>query len=300
MGLKEVYAFLESVIAVLATLGNILVIWVVKKNSASLTTTCYFILSLALADIAVGLVLPVAIMVDLKVQLPFEACLFMCCLLVACTQTSIMSLLAIAVDRYLRVRFLTRYRIITSQKRILVALGIVWLLSVMMGFAPIFGWTEKKSSYKNCTFTGIMKMEYMVYFSFFVGTLIPLIIMIVLYGSVFCIIQTKLRQWSKDVRGTRTFYRREFKIVKYLTLVLLLFAVSWLPLCIMNCIQNFCPRIKIPQYMWYIGILLSHSNSVMNPIVYAFKIKKFRETCSQILRTYIFCRDQDYAVNSTS
>lgn len=106
---KVAYICLESVIAVLAILSNILVVWAVKLNSAHQTTTCYFIISLALADIAVGLVvIPVAIVVDLHVLLPFEACLFLCCLLLAFTQTSIMSLLAIAVDRYLRVRFITR------------------------------------------------------------------------------------------------------------------------------------------------------------------------------------------------
>nr|XP_056700821.1 adenosine receptor A3-like [Euleptes europaea] len=299
MWLDVTYAILESVIAVLAILGNILVIWVVRLNSACQTTT-YFIVSLALADIAVGLVMPMAIVVSLNVSLPFEGCLFMCCLLVAFTQTSIMSLLAIAVDRYLRVRFLIRYRIITSQKRIKVALGTVWLLSVLMGFTPMFGWRKEPSSYQNCSFTGVMKMEYMVYLSFFVGTLIPLIIMAILYGSVFCIIRTKLKQWSTDVGGTRTFYRREFKTAKYLALVLFLFAVCWLPLCIMNCVHNFYPHLKIPKCILYMGILLSHSNSVMNPIVYAFKIKKFRETCSQILRMYIFCKDEEHERNSTS
>ncbi|XP_015268845.1 PREDICTED: adenosine receptor A3-like [Gekko japonicus] len=300
------YICLESVIALLAILGNILVIWVVKLNSACQTTTCHFIISLALADIAVGLAIPMAIVVDLNVSLPFEACLFMCCLLVAVTQTSIMSLLAIAVDRYLRVRFITRYRIITSQKRIQMALGTVWLLSMLVGFTPIFGWAQKNSTgfgnsrNMECRLTGVLKMEYMVYLSFFIGTLIPLIIMVVLYGKVFCIIRAKLRQWSTDVGGTKTFYRKEFKTAKYLALILFLFAVCWLPLCIMNCILHFYPALKIPNDVWYMGILLTHSNSVMNPIVYAFKIKKFRETCFQILRTYTLCKNPEHAINSTS
>ncbi|XP_054836405.1 adenosine receptor A3 [Eublepharis macularius] len=306
MGTDGLYIFLESVIAVLAILGNILVIWVVKLNSACRTTTCYFIISLALADIAVGLAAPLAIVVDLDVTLPFEACLFMCCLLVAFTQTSIMSLLAIAVDRYLRVRFLTRYRILTSQKRIQMALGTVWLLSLLVGFIPIFGWAQKNptdfenSSSKECHFTKVMKMDYMVYVSFFVGTFIPLIIMGVLYAKVFSIIRTKLRQWPTNVRERRMFYKREFRTAKYLVLVLFLYAVCWLPLCILNCIHHFHPALEIPNYVWYMGILLTHSNSVMNPIVYAFKIKKFRETCILILRTYILCKDPEHALNSTS
>lgn len=103
-----IYITFEVVIAVSAILGNILIIWVVNLNPAFQKNIFYFISSLALADIAVGLVMPVAILVNFKLPMPYEACLFMCCLLVVFTQASILSLLAIAIDRYLIVRLLTR------------------------------------------------------------------------------------------------------------------------------------------------------------------------------------------------
>lgn len=103
--MDAIYIGAECLVALLAALGNILVIWVVKLNSAFQNTTMYFIVSLALADIAVGvLVIPLAIVVSLKVSIDFYSCLFMCCLIVIFTNASILSLLAIAVDRYLRVK----------------------------------------------------------------------------------------------------------------------------------------------------------------------------------------------------
>lgn len=107
--LDGIYMATECLVALFATLGNILVIWVVKLNSTFQNTTLYFIVSLALADIAVGiLVMPLAIVVSLGISVHFYTCLFMCCLMVVFTNASILSLLAIAIDRYLRVKVPTR------------------------------------------------------------------------------------------------------------------------------------------------------------------------------------------------
>ncbi|KFP70697.1 Adenosine receptor A3, partial [Acanthisitta chloris] len=236
-----IYIGTECLVALLATLGNILVIWVVKLNSTFQSTTLYFIVSLALADIAVGiLVMPLAIVVSLGVRVHFYSCLFMCCLMVIFTTASILSLLAIAIDRYLRVKLPTRYKIITTERRVWWALGLCWSLSLLVGLVPMFGWNNsapRNSDFLQCRFISVMRMDYMVYFGFFTWTLIPLLIMCALYAEIFHIIRTKLSQGS--VRGAGVFYGQEFKTAKSLALVLFLFAISWLPLCIINCVSYF-------------------------------------------------------------
>ncbi|NWV82240.1 AA3R protein, partial [Dasyornis broadbenti] len=297
--LDGIYIGTECLVALFATLGNILVIWVVRLNSAFQNTTLYFIVSLALADIAVGLlVMPLAIVVSLGITMPFHSCLFMCCLLVVFTNASILSLLAIAIDRYLRVKLPTRYKIITTERRVWWALGLCWSLSLLGGLVPMLGWNKagpRSSSFLRCRFMAVMRMDYMVYFCFFTWTLVPLLTMCALYAEIFCIIRTKLSQGT-SVRGAGVFYRQEFRTAKSLALVLFLFAISWLPLCIINCVSYFSPESHIPPYLVYLGILLSHANSAMNPIVYACKIKKFKTTYLLILRTYILCRKADPAV----
>ncbi|XP_010604357.1 adenosine receptor A3 isoform X3 [Fukomys damarensis] len=109
---KITYFSMEALIGLFAVVGNMLVIWVIKSNPSLKTTTFYFIVSLALADIAVGIVvIPVAVAISLNISMGFYACLFMCCVLLIFTHASIMSLLAIAVDRYLRVKLTIRSRI---------------------------------------------------------------------------------------------------------------------------------------------------------------------------------------------
>ncbi|XP_042689767.1 adenosine receptor A3 isoform X1 [Centrocercus urophasianus] len=298
MGSTDViYIGTECLVALLAALGNIPVVWAVKLNAAFHNTTMYFIASLALADIAVGLVvIPLAVLVSLHVSIPFHFCLFLCCLMVVFTQASILSLLAIAIDRYLRVKLPIRYKIMSTERRIWWALGLCWSVSLLVGLTPMFGWNKRRSArYHTCEFISVMRMDYMVYFSFFTWTLIPLSTMCALYVAVFYIIRTKLSQGATNGRGVGVFYGKEFRKAKSLALVLFLFAVSWLPLCIMNCVFYFHPEYKIPKPWIFLGILLSHANSAINPIVYACKIKKFKTTYLLILRTYILCRKKPEA-----
>ncbi|KAM5256076.1 adenosine receptor A3 [Ctenodactylus gundi] len=291
------YITIEAFIGLFAIVGNVLVIWVVKLNPSLQTTTFYFIVSLAIADIAVGLlVIPLAIVISMGTFTHFYSCLFMCCVLLIFTHASIMSLLAIAVDRYLRVKLTVRYRRVTTQRRIWLALGLSWLLSFLVGLVPMFGWNKKTNqedvlSVIQCSFLSVMSMEYMVYFSFFTWIFIPLVVMCAIYLDIFYTIRNKLSQNFSGSKETGIFYGREFKTAKSLFLVLFLFALCWLPLSVINCAIYF--EVDVPDHVMFLGILLSHANSVMNPIVYACKIKKFKETYFLILRECRTCQQSD-------
>lgn len=104
-----VYISIETAIALASVLGNVLVVLAVCVNRALRNTTFCFIVSLAVADIAVGaLVIPLAVVISQGFNTHFYTCLFLSCLLLIITQSSILSLLAIAIDRYLRVKIPTR------------------------------------------------------------------------------------------------------------------------------------------------------------------------------------------------
>lgn len=99
------YIVIEVAIAVLSISGNILVCWAVAINTTLKNATNYFLVSLAVADILVGcLAIPFAITISLGIELDFYGCLFLACFVLVLTQSSIFSLLAIAIDRYLAVK----------------------------------------------------------------------------------------------------------------------------------------------------------------------------------------------------
>ncbi|XP_073413361.1 adenosine receptor A1 [Dendrobates tinctorius] len=298
-----VYIVIEVLIALISVLGNILVIWAVIVNQALRDTTFFFIVSLAVADIAVGaLVIPLAIIISIGLETEFYSCLMVACIVLILTQSSILALLAIAVDRYLRVKIPTSYKSVVTARRAVIAITGCWILSFIVGLVPMFGWNninnlrrQNNSSYGEivitCRFETVISMEYMVYFNFFVWVLPPLFLMLIIYLEVFNLIQRQLsKKVSSSSKDPQKYYGKELKIAKSLALILFLFALSWLPLHTLNCITLFCQTCNTPMIITYIAIFLTHGNSAMNPIVYAFRIEKFRSTFLYIWKKYFCCK----------
>ncbi|XP_006218554.1 adenosine receptor A1 isoform X1 [Vicugna pacos] len=302
---QAAYIGIEVLIALVSVPGNVLVIWAVKVNQALRDATFCFIVSLAVADVAVGaLVIPLAILINIGPQTYFHTCLMVACPVLILTQSSILALLAIAVDRYLRVKIPLRYKTVVTPRRAAVAIAGCWVLSFVVGLTPMFGWNNLHAVERawaangsvgepviKCEFEKVISMEYMVYFNFFVWVLPPLLLMVLIYLEVFYLIRKQLnRKPSAPPGDPQRYYGKELKIAKSLALILFLFALSWLPLHIFNCITLFCPSCHKPTILIYIAIFLTHGNSAMNPIVYAFRIQKFRVTFLKIWNNHFRCQ----------
>ncbi|XP_004028232.3 adenosine receptor A1 isoform X1 [Gorilla gorilla gorilla] len=302
---QAAYIGIEVLIALVSVPGNVLVIWAVKVNQALRDATFCFIVSLAVADVAVGaLVIPLAILINIGPQTYFHTCLMVACPVLILTQSSILALLAIAVDRYLRVKIPLRYKMVVTPRRAAVAIAGCWILSFVVGLTPMFGWNNLSAVERawaangsmgepviKCEFEKVISMEYMVYFNFFVWVLPPLLLMVLIYLEVFYLIRKQLnKKVSASSGDPQKYYGKELKIAKSLALILFLFALSWLPLHILNCITLFCPSCHKPSILTYIAIFLTHGNSAMNPIVYAFRIQKFRVTFLKIWNDHFRCQ----------
>ncbi|XP_061908915.1 adenosine receptor A1b [Entelurus aequoreus] len=303
-GPLSLYIGMEVAIAVASVIGNVMVVWAVKINRSLRDTTFCFIVSLALADIAVGaLVIPLAITISIGLQTHFYSCLMVACTVLVLTQSSILALLAIAIDRYLRVKVPTRYKSLVTPRRAGMAVVACWTVAFIVGLTPMLGWNNLGRLQQNgsispdlvitCQFENVISMEYMVYFNFFGWVLPPLLLMLVIYVEIFYMIHKQLnsKKFTSSHADPNKYYDKELNLAKSLALVLFLFAISWLPLHIINCITLFCPRCQKPIILLYVAILLTHGNSAVNPIVYAFRIKKFRTAFRKIWQQYVCCKD---------
>ncbi|XP_051996510.1 adenosine receptor A1 [Xyrauchen texanus] len=291
------YISIESTIGLASVLGNVLVVLVVTMNKALRDPTFCFLVSLALADIAVGtLVIPLSVVISLGPVTPFYTCVFISSLLIIITQSSILSLLAITIDRFLRVKIPTSYSIIVTQRRVWIAVGFCWILSFLAGLVPMAGWHQSPPGNNStasiqCQFSSVMSMNYMVYFNFFGWVVVPLTVMIGLYAEIFRIISSQLnRRAAATTTDSSKYYRKQLKLAKSFALVLFLFALCWLPLHCMNCIVFFCPTCNVPKSAFYVGIFMSHGNSALNPLVYAFRIQRVRDTFVHIIQRFVLCK----------
>lgn len=192
-------------------------------------------------------------------------------------------------------------------------IAVLWILSFVIGLTPLLGWNNMEAS-KNCTnkmlppdggrqnnclvtclFENVVPMSYMVYFNFFGCVLLPLFIMLCIYIKIFTVACKQLRQ-IELVGNCRMTLQKEVSAAKSLAIIVGLFALCWLPLHILNCLTFFYPAFKAskPEWSMHLTIILSHTNSVVNPIIYAYRIRDFRYTFRKILTRYVLCKNEDF------
>ncbi|XP_077053881.1 adenosine receptor A3-like [Siphateles boraxobius] len=298
-----IYISLEVLIAVGCCLGNVLVIWAVWRSGALNQTPFCLIVSLAMADFLVGAVaIPLAVVVDVQLKIPFHACLFISCVLFVPLQASVLTLLAIAVDRCLRVCIPFRYKSTVTKKHSWIIAAVCWILASVLGFLPMFGWynhdtlTHYNSSSIDCQFIAVIPDSYLVHFICEWCFLPPLAVMITLYGYIFFKMRRQ-RVRAGVAAETGAYNQKEHKLARSLVLVLALFIVCWVPLHLIQAIRYYNQNIHIPSIALYFGILLSHGNSMVNPVVYAFKIPKIKQEYRKIWRRVIG-REQQADINT--
>ncbi|XP_041770779.1 octopamine receptor Oamb isoform X1 [Anopheles merus] len=134
-------------INVLVIVGNCLVIAAVLCSHKLRSVTNFFIVSLAVADLLVGLaVLPfsatwevfkVWIFGDVWCRIWLAVDVWMC-------TASILNLCAISLDRYVAVTRPVTYPSIMSTRRAKSLIAGLWVLSFVICFPPLVGWKEQK------------------------------------------------------------------------------------------------------------------------------------------------------------
>nr|XP_012593339.1 cytospin-B isoform X2 [Microcebus murinus] len=198
-----------------------------------------------------------------------------------------------------------RYKSLVTGTRARGVIAVLWVLAFGIGLTPFLGWNSKDSVTNNCTepwdgtmnesccpvkclFENVVPMSYMVYFNFFGCVLPPLLIMLVIYIKIFMVACRQLQR-TELMDHSRTTLQREIHAAKSLAMIVGIFALCWLPVHVINCVTLFQPaRAKNkPRWAMNIAILLSHANSVVNPIVYAYRNRDFRYTFHKIISSML-------------
>lgn len=195
-----------------------------------------------------------------------------------------------------------RYNSLVTGHRAKGIIAVCWVLSIIIGLTPMLGWNKFTEHPNNtcppglmeCLFEEVVVMDYMVYFNFFACVLVPLLLMLAIYLRIFMAARHQLKLIElKAVHGekSRSTLQKEIQAAKSLAIIVGLFAICWLPLHIINCFTLFCPQCaRPPIWIIYVAIILSHGNSVVNPFIYAYRIREFRHTFRRIIRRHVLGR----------
>ena len=294
-----VYIFAECVVSFLSVMGNTVVLLAIWKTPGLHTVTNCFIGSLAAADVLVGIVTPPTAVLPYR-GLPknFYGCVFLNSLVVLITNISILNLLAIALERFLAISDPFSYMRLMTKTKAMAVIVITWTIGSLLGLVPLMGWNHGQKGFTVCSFPAVICMEYVVYLIFFVVNILPLVLMLAIYLYIFHIVRKQQRRFTGQVmtngKGTKQ-ERRQVRGAIGLAYVIILYAVCWIPIHIIDCVVLFAPEKKASKPVLLTAVVLSHSNSAVNPYLYALSNSGFKRAMIQILG---LGRLQDYFFRS--
>ena len=299
---------LWSTIVFLGVVGNLLVCFVILSQAKMKTSMNYYLLSLAIADLGVLLIMyPVVL---LKYLFPFRwllgkhACHYLYPTVEVFFGASVWSITAIAVERYRNIVGPQRYQIQhRSRVGTFVIIGVVWLASFLFSSVPLYPVMYYHPTLEIC----LPAMPNLLFQSYSIVLIVvwyalPLVVIAFTYVSIKKRVlqsvafrtsmsehdagnQAALQASSNKERIDKRIWRQSNKTTRILTPLVILFAVTMFPLNAFRVMALIMPDYwKKSYYNLIIGqlIMFIMINSSANPLVYYIMSKEFKGAFKKI------------------
>lgn len=299
---------LWSTIVFLGVVGNLLVCFVILSQAKMKTSMNYYLLSLAIADLGVLLIIyPVVL---LKYLSPFRwllgkhACHYLYPTVEVFFGASIWSITAIAIERYRNIVGAQRYQIQhRSRVRTFVIIGMVWLTSFFVSSVPLYPVMDYHPILEIC----VPALPNLLFQSYSIVVIVvwyalPLVVIAFTYVSIKKRVlqsvafrtsmsehddgnQAVLQNSSNKERIDKRIWRQSNKTTRILTPLVILFAVTMFPLNAFRVMSLILPEYwKKSYYNLIIGqlIMFTMINSSANPMVYCIMSREFKVAFKKI------------------
>ncbi|XP_052771864.1 dopamine receptor 1-like isoform X1 [Mya arenaria] len=281
----------------LSLAGNTLVCIAVFTDRRLKRLNNMFIVSLAVADLWVSLmVMTFATVNDItgKWMLGPIYCKIWISSDIMGSTASILNLCVISLDRYIHIRDPLKYTRLMNWKKVVIAITLVWTISIILSFIPIHMDWHRTANMKD----SIMPPEqcyleisgtYAVVSST-ISFYIPCIVMLALYCKLYmyareqvrCINSTLVHNQIGDSRNSGQASRlSDHKAAVTLGVIMGVFLFCWLPFFILNLYEAYAKN--TPIIVFQILTWLGYFNSCLNPIIYSIFNSEFRNAFKRIL-----------------
>ena len=274
---------LGTVLCLLITAGNLIIITAVAVDPLKKlrSTFNYFVVNLAVADLIVGIIsMPIGIYHHSQEYLGkkstfrlFEKFFHMS--LFTSLTASLLCLITLSVDRYIAITYAVKYRNNVTWKKCWIGSFIIWILSLSLPFVYI-------------------KTGYIDFLMIYINTavVIAAVTLIMIYIRLFKFLQAQIQK-MKDITKTTTNeksmleMKRKFqqkRVTRVFLWVLILFLACYFPGAIVVYVLQLCTECtcEVIHITRDIAFYLITINSCMNPFVYAFKNKYYKQAAYEI------------------
>ncbi|XP_059608053.1 prolactin-releasing peptide receptor-like [Phlebotomus argentipes] len=294
---QATFCLLYTIIFILGVVGNLLVCYVVFRNKAMQTVTNFFITNLALSDILLCiLAVPFTPLYTFLRRWVFGVAL---CHLVPFAQgcsvyISTLTLTAVAIDRFFVIMYPFQPRMKLS-----VCIWIIvtiWMFSIL-GTMPyglfmqiITGKDDQNADVALCEEDWPSEQWRKVFGA--LTSLLQFAFPLVIITYCYICVSIKLNDRAKSKPGSKTSKREEAdrdrkkRTNRMLIAMVAVFAISWLPLNLVNIFHDFYSVEEEWQFttlIFFISHCVAMSSTCYNPFLYAWLNENFRKEFKQLM-----------------
>ena len=292
-------------IIVTSLIGNILIISVTRRTRSMQKVAFHFVVNMAIADLLTTLInIPDSLSVEIRDSSEWMTTgdfgIVLCKLLPFCQEVcafcSILSLLAIALDRFFAI-CLPLKRIMTKRLSKVIIVS-TWLIPCISS-SPMFvaNIVVEDQGQLFCveewpapldTFKASRDYTIILFVLFYI---LPLIIISTLYSCVVYKIWRRRAPGNRSMSTTctRLYTRSRKKALKMFITIVFCFAICWLPYHVTFFLMSYDEdyyNCGIPKDAYFVSRLFSHAISALNPCIYMIFNKDYRAGVKRLLASY--------------
>ncbi|XP_078030368.1 trace amine-associated receptor 8a-like [Epinephelus lanceolatus] len=283
-----------SCITMLTVVLNLLVITSISHFRQLHTTTNFILLSLAVADFLVGLVLmPAEIIIYRGCWILGDImCVVYCFSAFFAVSASVGNMVLISADRYIAICDPMFYSTKVTVKKVQLCICLCWIFSVVHSSWMLRDFLKQPGRYNSCYGECVIVVNYIDGAVDLVVTFLgPFLVIIILYMRVFVVAVTQARAMRSRITAdtlqrsnTVTAKKSEMKAARTLGIVVVVFIVCNCPY---YCFTVAAENNLVGASSGNIELWLVYFNSCLNPVIYVFFYTWFRKAIKHIVTLQI-------------